>query len=152
MKIITILIATLSLSLSSQLLIAHGEHGRSPEDAAEYRQAVMNSIAWNMGTMKAMIKGKLDGNVADFQQRAQTVKLLSQLALEGFKVGEAGDSAKAKIWDNWADFSQLMQALTDEASALETEAKNAKAIPELKAAFEKTSKACKSCHKPYKKR
>jgi len=141
-----------SLLLIASGSYAHSDHQRSPEDAADYRQAVMESIGWNMGTLKAMLKGELHADKASLIQRANTLKFLSQLPLEGFEMGKASEQAKADIWENWQDFSQKMQNLTDSTARFIEQAQNSPDFAALKPAFAKINDACKSCHKRYKKR
>ena len=150
MKKLTTMLLTSAL-LTSQIAMAHSEHGQSTDDAAEYRQAVMGSIAWQMGAIKMILKDDhLDSKAV--AKRAENLRFLSTLPLEGFKLGEVQDSAKAKIWDNWDDFSQKMQNLTETATALANSANKNSKLSILKKAFGKTAQACKSCHKLYKKR
>jgi len=123
-----------------------------PEDAIEYRQAVMKTIVWNMKPMGTMVKGKMPFDAQAFAKRAENLAFLSKLPLEGFVSGSyKGDTdAKPTISDNWHNFKAKMANFEKEATELAKVAKTATALKEVRSQFGDTAKTCKACHKRYK--
>lgn len=139
-------ISVLSLGISMTAL-ANGK-----TDAIEYRQAVLEVIAWHFGPLGAMVKGKIPFESKDFAKKSANVALLSKMLLEGFVPGShKGDTdAKAEIWDNWEDFKNQMAMLEQETDKLAEIAKTATKVEEVAAQFGKTVEVCKGCHEDYK--
>ena len=125
---------------------------KTDADAIEYRQHAYSMIAVNFGDMGAMIKGKNEWDQGTFEMRAKNVHNLSLMTQEGFesKSTAKGDTkAKAKIWDEWMDFSDKQVNLTKNAKALAEVAKTSDKAA-IKKAFMTVAKDCKSCHKAYR--
>ena len=135
------------------LLSTPGYADKAVEQAVEYRQAVMNVIAWNFKHMGAMVKGKTAFDQAAFAAYANELQAATRLnVLSGFPE-DSDDSdetdAKAEIWMEWEDFQQKLKDLQQQADTL---AKVAAAGDEeaTKKQFGDTGKTCKACHKTYK--
>jgi cytochrome c556 len=146
----------LSVSLAGVLSlgISMSANAVSQEDAIEYRQAVMEVIAWNFGQMGAVMKGKIRFDAQAFAKRAGNVAFLSQLSLEGFIFGsyEGETDARQAIERNWDHFKAKMAQFQEESAKLAEVAKTAKTRREVGLQFLKTAKTCKGCHRRYKRR
>ncbi len=145
----TLLISALSIAISAPVI---ANNFKKTDDAVEYRQSAFSLLSHNFGDMAAMLKGKKEMDAKIFAQRATNVAALAQLPHEGFIDGSySGDTeALSKIENNKSDFNDKMEALKVASAKLAMIAKgnDKKAI---KVAFGNTAKACKSCHKAYKK-
>jgi cytochrome c556 len=149
------LILFISCGFSPATLLAHSEHAQSPEDAAEYRQAVMQTMAWNIGMMNSMVKNKQNFEIDDFTRNAENLAFLSKLPLIGFELGKDADdtSAKAKIWENFDDFSKKMREFEKISIELAQATKNSAIKTEnLQTLLKRTGETCKNCHKQYKQK
>ncbi|MCP4697449.1 MAG: cytochrome c [Gammaproteobacteria bacterium] len=135
-------------------MAVHARGDSSTEDAIEYRQAVMEVIAWNFGRMGAILKSKALFDAEEFAKRAAHTAFITQLAREGFVPGsDKGETdAKPQIWTEWDDFKEKMTALQENAAKLAEVAKTATARENVAPQFKKTGKTCKGCHKKYKKK
>ncbi|HDN27699.1 MAG TPA: cytochrome c [Thioploca sp.] len=146
----------LSVSLAGVLSlgISMSANAVSQEDAIEYRQAVMEVIAWNVGQMGAMVRGKIRFDAQAFAKRAGNVAFLSLLSLEGFIPGsyEGETDAKPAIEINWDHFNAKMAQFEEESAKLAEVAKTAKTRREVGLQFMKMAKTCKGCHRRYKRR
>ena len=120
-------------------------------DAFEEREERMKSLGSEAKTMASMVKGRSEFDAVQFFFSAESMADAMVGMLDLFPVGShGGDSAaKAKIWDNWADFSAKNQAAADAVAGLMDAADegNEKAI---KKAFAMVGKSCSSCHKVYR--
>jgi len=120
-------------------------------DAFEEREERMKSLGSEAKTMASMVKGRSEFDADQFSFSAESMADAMVGMLDLFPPGShGGDSAaKAKIWDNWADFSAKNQAAVDAVAGLMGAADegNEKAI---KKAFGMVGKSCSSCHKAYR--
>ncbi|GGI69122.1 c-type cytochrome [Shewanella gelidii] len=131
---------------------AQAANFKKDEDAIHYRKSAFGVIAHNFGDMAAMLKGKKPYDQQVFEQRAANVAALAHIPAEGFltKTVDSGTEALPKIWQEKAEFDQIMEQFQKAAANLAVVAKTGdkKAI---KKAFGATGKNCKSCHDSYKK-
>jgi len=143
-----------SIAVISTLFFSVAVNAVDSEDAIEYRQAVMETIVWNVKPMGAMMKGKVPFDTQAFAKRAKNLAFLSGLSLEGFIAGSYDEEtdAKANIETNWEDFKAKMADFEKEAAKLAEVAKNATKLKDVGTQFKNTVKTCKACHKKYKKR
>lgn len=129
-------------------------HETSPaERAIEYRQSVYHVIAWNFTTMSAAIQGKAPYDKDAFALAASRIATLAPMLPEGFPAGSfvAGKTdAKPELWREPADFAQLMKDLASRSGALAEIAKSGD-LEKIRPAFDDLAKACKACHKKYRK-
>ncbi len=146
---ITLTIALITgLSLSNNLLA-----DKQVERAIEYRQGVMNVIAWNFGSMAAMMKGKVPYDQKAFAAHANDLSKAASLdLLPGFpEDSDESDETDAKpdIWMDWEDFENKLGDLRKASVQLAATAASGdrEAIGKQ---FGATGKTCKGCHKPYK--
>jgi len=122
------------------------------EDAIKYRQAVYKVIAWNIGPMGAMAKGKIPYDAEVFAKNAKRMAVMSEMSLEGFIPGSDkgfGTEAKPEIWENWEDFTAKMQDM-EEATKRLAEIAEQGDFNAAKKQLGATGKTCKSCHDEYR--
>ena len=110
-------------------------------------------IAWHFKPMGAMVKEKIDWNLADFQDHANAVAALARLPINGFiPDSDFGDThAKSIIWEEPDDFAEKMQAFVDQAGNLQEIAQNGDR-DQISDQFIQTARTCKSCHKKYREK
>ena len=132
--------------------IAH-DQGDTIEQAINYRQSAFRMIAWHFKPMGAMVKEKIDWNLADFQDHANAVAALARLPINGFiPDSDFGDThAKSIIWEEPDDFAEKMQAFVDQAGNLQVIAQNGDR-GQISDQFIQTARTCKSCHKKYREK
>jgi len=118
----------------------------------KYRQAGYTIIGWNMGTMGAMARGKMQFDAGRFANAAERVAFMSHVVKPTFVKGSMGGDSGAlvEIEDNWDDFNLKMQQFQDAASSLNNKAKSASSIDDVKAELGALGKTCKGCHDSYK--
>lgn len=118
----------------------------------DYRQSGFTIIGWNMGTVGAMARGKVAFDQARFSAAAERIAFMSNVVDDTFVKGSMGGSSAAllEIEDNWDDFNAKLEQFQKAASALNTKAKNAKSIDDVKAEIGALGKSCKGCHDSYK--
>jgi cytochrome c556 len=133
------------------LVLATGAHA-SPDKAVEYRQAVMNVYAWNVTSIRDMVKGKTDFDAAAFARHARDLAAAAQLeVMAAFPEDSITDESDAReeIWLDFASFQEKHQALRD-ASAKLAEVAAGGDEAAMKEQFGATSKTCKGCHDDFK--
>ena len=144
-------------ALATVLLLATAggalAHEQSPaERAIEYRQSVYHVIAWNFGSMGAVIQGKAPNDKDAFALAASRVATLAPMLPEGFPAGShvAGKTdAKPELWQDPAEFARLMKDLATRSAALAEIAKTGD-LEKIRPAFDELAKACKACHKKFR--
>jgi cytochrome c556 len=121
------------------------------EDAIKYRKAAFTLVKGNFGPMAAMVKGEVPFDAKVFAEHAANVAAAAGMADDGFIDGsDMGDTkAKAAVWEDRAEFDQLMQEFQKRAQALAAAAKGGN-MDEIKPKFGAVGKTCKSCHDDYK--
>lgn len=122
------------------------------EQAIKYRQSVYKVILWNFGPMAAAMQDKADYDAQRFERQAARVAIMAPMLLEGYPHGShtgATTRAKPEIWQNHAEFQQLMTAMVEKASALAEVAKEGNE-DKSKAAFGELGGACRACHDKYR--
>ncbi|MDP6968773.1 MAG: cytochrome c [Gammaproteobacteria bacterium] len=134
--------------LASVLLIAHPSWAN---EAFELRAERMTILGKETKSMAAMVKGRTEFDADDFLYGALHMHMAMDGLLQLFPAGShGGDSAaKAKIWDNWEDFTAQASATADAIAVLAIAADkgNEQAIRQ---AFGKLAKSCSSCHRKYR--
>jgi len=120
-------------------------------DAFEEREERMKTLGSEAKTMGSMIKGRSEFDADQFSFSAESMADVMEGMLDLFPAGShGGDSAaKAKIWDNWEDFSAKNQAAVDAISGL-MDAADEGDEKAIKKAFGMVGKSCSSCHKKYR--
>ncbi|WP_341503302.1 cytochrome c [Gallaecimonas sp. GXIMD4217] len=124
------------------------------DEAIDYRRSVFSLVAKHFGEMAAMVKGKKDFNAEEFQYRAESLKALSHMPLEGFLYpgADKGDTkARAEVWENTEEFKKRLSGFQADTVALLDKAKSGD-LNAIKPAFVAAAKNCKACHKDFKNR
>lgn len=148
------LIATATLCVAVSTLAFAGSHEPSKKElknAMEYRQSTFKMVGQHFGAMAAMVKGKVEYDAATFAKNAEALAMISQLAPNGFAVEGTHDDSRAKkaIWENKAEFAEVLTGFQTAAVAL-SEASKAGDLDKAKAAFGDVGKTCKGCHTDYR--
>ena len=118
----------------------------------QYRHNVMEIVKYSLLGMRDIIKGDIkdqDQFPALAQSMASAASIANDMFKEDTRALEGKTGAKAKIWDNWEDFSKRMKAFNDAAQELAAVAKAGDMKNNI-AAFKNTAKNCKSCHDEYR--
>ena len=124
------------------------------ERAIHYRHSVYHVIEWNVALMGQAIDGKIPYDKDAFATQAARVAVLAPMLPEGFPAGSyvAGKTdAKPEIWQNRAEFDELLKKLAVKSAALADIAKGGE-LAAAKPAFSELTKVCKSCHDKFKRK
>jgi cytochrome c556 len=147
-KLITGVVLFWSIAGTSQAEVA-------TDDYVTYRQSVFNLMGWHFKQMGAMVQGRTDYDAAEFKQRAEAVAALAQMPAEGFIPETRGTQfphhVKPEVWYQTERFNELMQGLVVSTTELAKQA-GAEDKDDLRAAFGKVARQCKSCHDRYRER
>jgi cytochrome c556 len=123
------------------------------EQAIEYRSGLMEVLGWNMKQMGAMLKGKIPFEQATFARRARDLNAAAHLdLLAGFPEDSVDDDSDAKdeIWLDWENFTAKLDTMRGRSETLARAAASGETAA-IKPAFSELGKACKSCHKAFRK-
>jgi len=142
----------------ASLLAASVTASAAPQSAAEraihYRHSVYHVIEWNVALMGKAIEGKIPYDKDAFALQAARIAALAPMLPEGFPDGsyvKGKTDAKPEIWQQRAEFDELMQRLATKSAALADVAKGGD-LAKAKPAFNELMQACKSCHDKFKKK
>ncbi len=122
------------------------------EKAVDYRQAVMNVYAWNVTSMRDMVKGKTEFDAAVFARHAKDLAAAAQLELmAAFPEDSINDESDAReeIWLDFKKFQDKHQALGEQSAKLAEVAAGGDEAA-MKEQFGATAKTCKGCHDDFK--
>lgn len=118
----------------------------TPEDAYEYREAVMTSLRGHIGAASKVVRGLVDDNgflVKHAQGLANGAAELSHIFPEGSNVEDS--EALPAIWEKPEAFAAAIeQSRTATAAFVEVAASGDKAA--IGAAFREVGKSCGGCH------
>ena len=123
-----------------------------PEDAIEYRKAVMTLIGHHFGRMATVVKGQQPYVRADFSGDAELVERLSKLPWEAFMIpGTAqGDTyLKPETLSEKSQFIEAGQKFETEISKL-VSAANGDNFGATKDQFGEVAKSCQGCHRQFR--
>jgi cytochrome c556 len=144
---------TLILFAAAAALATAGVQAADPvEKAVDYRQALMNVYAWNITSMRDMVKEKVPFDAALFARHAKDLAAAAQLeTMAAFPEDSINDNSDATdvIWLDWETFQKRHQALREQSAKL-AEAAAAGDEEAMKAQFGETAKTCKGCHDDFK--
>ena len=154
-------LATLTgASLVSLLLVGCGGGTASapvddtPEGAAvQFRQSLMETIAYKVGQARAMAQGEIPADNATFAKHANDIAALAGMVTEGFipNSATANSAALPEIWTNNADFQQKAADFQNAATALATAASQ-QGFEAAKGMVQAVGQSCGGCHRPYRRR
>ena len=133
------------------LTSVHAVEFAKDDDAVYLRKAHMALVGTYFGEMGAMVKGKQPFDAKQFQTDADRLAVVTGWAYEGFEGKHLTSYSKAKpeIWQNKAEFDQLMVDLADHAAKLKIAAASGN-MNEIKPVFKATADNCGSCHRKFK--
>ena len=124
-----------------------------PEEAIQYRKAVMLLIAHHFKRMGAVIQGRDAFDQQDFAKDADVVKMLATLPWNAFQEPgtDKGDTTMSSaVFKKKEDFLNLSETFQND-TALLAEAAQGANLDGLKAPFDAVAKDCKACHKAFRK-
>lgn len=125
-----------------------------PEDAIEYRQAVMTVMGTHFGRLGAMMQGKVPFDAKTAAENANVVHEMSVLPFSAFGPGtDLGLNTKAKpeVWKDPAKFQAAGKDMQQQVVKLDAAAKGGN-FDLIKAAFGDTAKTCKGCHDDFREK
>jgi cytochrome c556 len=149
----------LGASVASLLLAACGGGAQAPVDdspegqAVQFRQSVMESLAYKVAQARGMAQGEIPANDAVFAKHANDVAALAGMITEGFipNSAVAGSAALPDVWTNMPDFQQKAADLQNAAQALATTA-SSQGFEAAKGMVQAVGQTCGACHRPYRQR
>jgi cytochrome c556 len=123
-----------------------------PEDAIKHRKAAFNVIAYNFGSIGAMVNNRKPYNKDEAIRNAATASAVAWQPYEFFIAGtDSGDTkAKPNIWAEMAKFKSGGERMGVEMAKLATVARDGDQAA-LKTQFGEVGKTCKACHDDYRK-
>jgi len=122
----------------------------TPEDAADYRLAVMTALRGHIGAASMIARGLIedDGHLVGHAQGLATgVKELGRVFPEGSNVGES--EALPVIWEEPEAFAEAI-AKAEEATAAFLAAAESGDEEAISGAFRNVGMACRGCHDRYR--
>ena len=131
----------------------------SPEFAAmQYRQGLMQVIAFKVGTLRDMAEGTIDADADVFAEYAADAAAAAGMVLEGFEgltnsaAGTLpGSAALPETWSDWDDFAQKAADLASAAEAVSAQA-SAPGFTVSADSVEPLQPVCGACHRVYRQR
>ena len=122
------------------------------EKVVDYRQGVMNVYAYNVTSMRDMVKGKTDFDAAAFARYATDLAAAAGLdVLAGYPEDSINDESDASdtIWLDWDAFQDRHEDLLERSAKLAEVAAGGDEAA-MKEQFAETAKTCKTCHDDFK--
>jgi len=132
--------------------IATAQAQDEAQGVIKYRQNVMKSHAAHFGAIGGIVQGHVPHKAHVAVHAAAingTSKMIPQIFPEGSGTGET--RAKPEIWQQWSKFEQAAKTLEEESAKL-VEIAQSGDMKQLTSQFLAVGKACKGCHKPFRKR
>ncbi|MDX2222015.1 MAG: cytochrome c [Rhodospirillaceae bacterium] len=117
------------------------------KDTIDYRINVMKSLGEQASALGKILQNKVP-RADNLAIHAETIALQARAAQTAFADKVVGGTAKADVWDNWADFSARFANLEKAALDVAEAAKSgglAAAQPKIQAML-----TCKACHDIYR--
>lgn len=154
MKFVSKLAITALLTATAGSVFAEpASSQKQANKAVEWRQAMFQLIASNMGSLGAMAKGKIPVDAAVAEKNATRINQLANMIDDYTSVDtrkfDVKTEALDKVWEDRADFDSKIQALLKASSTLAQTAKSGDANA-IKSAIGGIGKSCKGCHDVYK--
>lgn len=139
--------------LAALSLIGLAAAEAEPDNAIKYRKAVMSVVGGNMSGLVMIAKGEVEHAEA-LAAHAQMLAETSELSLAAFRQNTDGQgrertTALGKVWSDWDDFEEGMEAFTEEANKLASMAE-AGDMDGLRSQIGAVGKTCKDCHDDYR--
>ena len=116
-------------------------------DLIDYRRHIMLALGEQAALLQMMVRKKAPAT--DFAIHAQALAVTAAQAKKAFEPKAEGGNAKSEVWQNWADFSRRLDAMTTATADLAKSAKEGGFV----AAGAKVQAAlnCNGCHEVYLK-
>lgn len=149
--LVTITATMLFTTMYSASHMAHADI--KPEDAAEYRQSVFQTMKWNIGHLVRMMKNPDEFDAAEASILGQRLHMAGGMILEGFTDDSdmvTGSNAKLEIWDDREGFQKAIDAYLVASKALSLATSNAKSPADFAQQVQNVGQSCKACHKAYR--
>ena len=148
-------LAGLLLGFASTAALAHGD--TPADEAISYRQGIFRAMQWNFHPMAAMVQGRQPFDQADIERRAENLRVLAQMAGEGFVADSAEGHhvtsyAKPDIWWEQARFDSLLSDLRQRTDDLAKAVAAGDDRDALRPYIGHVAQACKSCHDRFRER
>ena len=127
-----------------------GGRGGAPMTPMAYRQGIMQQFQANVGALNAARQGQA-GAANHVLLRAEIIQRLTQMLLDAFPEGSAGEGSRAlpAIWTNTADFQARIQAIQAAADGLVNAARGGNA-DQVQAAVMTLQQGCGACHMAFR--
>lgn len=141
-----------TLALLALALTSNGVLADDIEKAVEYRHGIMNVYAYNLTSMRDMVKGKTEFDSTAFKRHARDLAAAAGLdLLAGFPEDSLNDESDASdtIWLDWEQFQKNYQALQEQSAKLAEAASKGDGAA-IKEQFGVTARTCKACHDDFK--
>ena len=122
----------------------------SPEDALDYRKAVMTALRGHIGASSMIARGLIENEgqlVAHAQGIAAASAELGRIFPAGSNVGES--EALPAIWDDAEGFAEAVANMQSAANAFVEAAESGDAAA-IGAAFRNVGMGCRGCHDNYR--
>lgn len=123
----------------------------TPEDAKDYRAAVMTSLRGHIGAASMTVRGLVDDHgqlLGHAEGLANAAAELKHLFPAGSNVGES--EALPVIWSEPEKFAEAIQATVDATAAFE-DAVASDDKEAIAAAFRNVGMSCRGCHDNFRK-
>ena len=128
----------------------HALADTTPEDAADYRKAVMTALRGHIGASSMIARGLVENDghlVGHAEGLASAASELDRLFPEGSNVGES--EALPIIWEEPGAFAEAI-AKMQQATAAFVEAAKSGDQEAIGAAFRNVGMGCRGCHDRYR--
>ena len=154
MKLKSVVAATVALGLTSAAL---AQVIGKPEDQIRWRQSAYQTMAWNMGRIKANIEGTYNKD-----QVVQAANVIQAIATSGMGALFQPNTNSGKGWretnvkpeffkpESKDEIGKIAGAYVKEAKEMAAVAANGDAAA-VKAQFGKLGESCKACHDKFRK-
>ncbi|MCB6177744.1 cytochrome c [Rhodobacter sp. Har01] len=122
--------------------------GEATDPAAKAREAVMQAVGMNVGTLGKMAKGEMPYDAAAAEAAKAAIVTAAGGIAAAFEAQGGEDptsEAKPEIWANWDDFLKNADALKVAAEGADVSSAEA-----IGASMGTLGGACKDCHTDYR--
>lgn len=117
----------------------------TPEDAADYRGAIMTSLRGHIGAASMIVRGLVDSDelLSHAQGLDNSVRELDHIFPAGSNVGES--EALPAIWDKPSEFAAAIEKMQAATAAFVTAAEGGD-NEAIGGAFRNVGMSCRGCH------
>ena len=139
-------VGVITALVTSSILAISAFADTVPEDALDYRKALMMSLRGHIAASSMIARGLIENDgylVAHARGLASGAKELHRVFPEGSNVGES--EALPKIWEDKEAFAEAI-AKTEEATAAFVEAAESGDEEAIMGAFRAVGGSCRGCH------